>query len=111
MLGEIGKSSGVPIKHSTIVDATESMYNHRVLKVGRREREALLDSAGRDTVIGTLEIVRATEDLKNQPKFRNVGGSGESNDGQRAMDAARQLFWMGAGSVSHNAGCVQDPDL
>lgn len=80
------------LKISTILHATHSMYKRRVLKAERRDREALCDSAGRDTDNRSFRSIRDAEYLKDQPKFRNVGGSGESNYGHRAMDGARKLL-------------------
>lgn len=87
------------------------MQKCRVLKAARTEREAVRVIDGSDTIIGAFKFMRAAEYLKDQPKYRNVGASGESSDGHRAMSTARKLLSMGAGPSHRQRGVYRTRTL
>lgn len=71
------------------------MYKRGVQKGGGNMSLVRTESSGSETTVGNLMYIEAEEYLGDQPKFWNVSGSGEANEGQHAIKTARPLLYMG----------------
>lgn len=85
VLANMEKRSGVILKKSTILHATLLMHLRRVMKATSRDRDARGDSGGRENAIGSFNIILVAEYMQEQPKFCSMAGSGDRNEGHRAM--------------------------